>query len=81
MKYYLSLYVIVIKNYKSSNTIKFPHSLFNEKRLINFENINSVFLIFETVFCRNHLDNVNYKIPINFKSFKKNILYYLKGVA
>jgi len=61
------------------NTTKFPHILFLDNQKITWENINSIFFIFESVFTINHLDNMNYKMPVNFLNFKKIILNQLKS--
>jgi len=63
---------------KNDYTIKFPHILFRDNPDLNFENINSIFLIFENIFSKNHLDNLNYKMPINFLNFKNIILKRLQ---
>lgn len=61
------------------NTIEFPYKLFSTNEEITFGNIKSVFIIFETILLKNHLDNINYKMPINFLNFKKIILNRLKS--
>ena len=64
-------------NINNTNTVIFPHGLFSNKE-INFTNINLIFNIFESIYTKNHLDNINYNMPINFKNFKKIILDELK---
>ena len=61
-----------------NNSIKFPHSLFNSDKKINYENINAVFTIFESIFFKNHLDNKNYTMIQNYLNFKKIILITLQ---
>ena len=61
----------------NKNSIKFPHDLFFDKRKINQKNIHSIFYLFESIFTKNHLDNINYKMPVNFLNFKKIILKHL----
>ena len=61
------------------NTIEFPYNLFSTNQKITFSNINSIFIIFESIFSKNHLDNMNYTMPTNFLNFKKIILNRLKS--
>ena len=61
------------------NTIEFPYNLFSTNQKITFRNINSIFIIFESIFSKNHLDNINYNMPTNFLNFKKIILNRLKS--
>ena len=35
-------------------------------------------IIFESIFKKNHLDNINYKMPLKFINFKKIILHTMK---
>ena len=58
----------------NENSIMFPHDLFFDDQKITKKNINSVFDLFESVFTKNHLDNINNKMPFNFLNFKKIIL-------
>ena len=58
----------------NENSIMFPHDLFFDNQKITKKNINSVFDLFESVFTKNHLDNINNKMPFNFLNFKKIIL-------
>ena len=64
-------------NYNSVNSVSFPHNFLANKE-INFININTIFIVFESIFLKNHLDSNNYKMPINFVNFKKIILFKLK---
>jgi len=58
----------------NENSIIFPHDLFFDNQKITKININSIFYLFESVFTKNHLDNINHKMPFNFLNFKKIIL-------
>tara|TARA_B100000579_G_C22686252_1_gene782759 strand:+ start:278 stop:970 length:693 start_codon:yes stop_codon:yes gene_type:complete len=60
------------------NTIIFPHNLLNHGNKTNYENVNNIFIIFENIYCKNHLDNINYKMPQVFFKFKEIILKQLK---
>ena len=66
-------------NEQNVNTIEFPHNLFSDNKELSFRNINSIFLIFENIFSKNHLDNLNYKMPVNFTNFKRIILERLQS--
>ena len=58
----------------TNSSIKFPHSLFSSDKNITYVNINAVFVIFESIFLKNHLDNINYKMPISYLNFKNLII-------
>ena len=58
----------------NENSIIFPHDLFFDNQKITKNNINSVFDLFESVFTKNHLDNINNRMPFNFLNFKQIIL-------
>jgi len=58
----------------NENSIMFPHDLFFDKQIINQKNIYLTFYIFENIFTKNHLDNINNKMPVSFLNFKKIIL-------
>ena len=62
----------------NQNTIDFPYKLFSTNQIITYGNINSIFIIFESVFSNNHLENINYEMPVNYLNFKKIILNRLK---
>ena len=64
----------------SSNTIEFPHNLFNNSKKLSYKNLSNVFTIFESIFTKNHLDNMNYRMPISFINFKKIILNTLQNL-
>ena len=59
--------------------VEFPHSLFINNKNINFKNINLVFVIFESIFLKNHLDTNNYKMLTSYINFKNLILDKLKS--
>ena len=60
------------------NSILFPHDLLNHANKTNYDNVNNIFLIFENIYCKNHLDNINYRMPQVFFNFKDIILKQLK---
>ena len=64
----------------NANTIEFPHNLFNNRKKISYKNLNAFFTIFENIFTKNHLDNINYRMPIYFINFKKIILNTLQNL-
>ena len=67
-----------IKN-ENSSSILFPFELLN-KETISKSNLNEVrnfFVIFETVFIKNHLSNLNLQLPNQYQLFKKLIIEYL----
>jgi hypothetical protein len=75
---YFNLITQEFENIIHENSINFPHNLLNNSKTINLKEINSIFTIFESIYCKNHLNNMNYKMPINFINFKKSFLRYLK---
>lgn len=76
-RYYNIIRQDFFKTY-GNNNIEFPHYVFAKTPLINYKNIRTIFNIFESVFLKNHLDNDNHKMPINYTNFKKIILNRLK---
>jgi len=64
----------------NTNTIEFPHNLFNNSKKLSFKNLSAVFTIFESIFAKYHLDNMNYRMPIHFINCKKIILNTLKNL-
>jgi DNA repair protein RecO len=60
------------------NSIRFPHHILEHSGKVNYVEVSNLFFIFENIYTKNHLDNVNYKMPINFINFKNLILNYLK---
>jgi len=76
-------YDIVNQNFlytPNINSIEFPHNLLNNSKQLSYKNLSSVFTIFESIFVKNHLENVNYKMPINFINFKKIVLDTLQNI-
>ena len=63
----------------TNSCIEFPHSLFSGDKIINFNNLNAVFVIFESIFLKNHLENDNYKMLTSYINFKNIILKRLKS--
>ena len=60
------------------NSISFPHHILEHSGKVNYVEVRNLFLIFESIYTKNHLDNINYKMPVNFINFKNLILNYLK---
>ena len=74
-------YNLVTQEFDNSimdNSIVFPHSMLEHTGKVNYGDVNSVFIIFENVYSKNHLDNMNYRMPINFINFKNKVLNTLK---
>ena len=72
-KYY-DTYLENFTNNANKHTIEFPHNLFSELAIVNAQNIIAIFKIFESIFIKNHLDNINYIMPSNFIKFKQIIV-------
>ena len=66
------------ENINIENSIIFPHRIFEHSGKVSYSEIRNLFLIFESIYTKNHLDNINYKMPVNFINFKNLILNYLK---
>ena len=66
------------ENTNTENSITFPHQIFEHSKKISFTEVRNLFLIFEKTYKKNHLDNLDYKMPINFINFKNSVLNYLK---
>ena len=64
----------------NNNSIIFPYDLLNENKKVTYQSINSFFLIFETVFKKNHLNNYKNEMPINYQNFKISVLKKLKNI-
>ncbi len=65
-------------NLKTRNCIEFPHVFFQNYSNINYSNLETIFGVFENIFSKNHLENINYKMPESFKDFKKITLSKLR---
>ena len=76
-KDYLNLDNLQFNNSSITKSIKFPHSLLNRDKEINYENTNSFFKVFEIILQNHHLNNMNLNIPVNYFKFKKIILNFL----
>ena len=74
---YFNLETLQFEDYSTSRTIKFPHQLLNKKQIIDKQNANSFFKIFEIILQNHHLNNLNLNIPTNYLKFKKLILDFL----
>ena len=66
------------ENINIENSIIFPHHILEHSEKVSHSEIRNLFLIFERIYTKNHLDNINYKMPVNFINFKNLILNYLK---
>ena len=75
---YFNLSTQKFEKFYGNFSIEFPHNLFTSDKDITFKNINAVFEIFESIFLKNHLDNISYKMPLNYLNFKIIILERLK---
>ena len=76
---YFNLSTQKFENILGNTCIEFPHSLFSSDKAVTFKNINAVFVIFESIFLKNHLDNNNHKMLLNYFNFKNIILNQLKS--
>ena len=65
--------------YTNNSSILFPHELFKENNSIAYESVKSLFVIFETIFKKNHLNNYNDEIPVNYLNFKFLVLKNIKN--
>ena len=59
---------------KNSTFILFPHKMIKKLKNINHDDVKSIFLLFENIYQKNHLNSINAKMPINFTNFKNIIL-------
>ena len=77
-KKYFDLSHQVFTNLRRKNCIEFPHDFFQNYSNINYSTLETIFNVFENIFSKNHLENINYKMPESFKDFKKITLSKLK---
>ena len=77
-KKYFDLSEQEFTNLRGKNCIEFPHDFFQNYSNINYSNLESIFNVFENIFSKNHLENINYKMPESFKDFKKITLSRLR---
>lgn len=75
---YFNLESLQFDDSSTLKSIKFPHTLLNGEKIINYENANSLFKIFETILQSYHLNNMNLPIPVSYLKFKKLILNFLR---
>ena len=77
---YFNLDLISFSNESSPNAKIFPHDLMQGNNLdkIDFYSINYLFDIFEEIFEKNHLINMNLNLPHHYIILKKLILNYLR---
>ena len=40
--------------------------MFKNQGKVTFEEVKAIFIIFESIFYKNHLENLNFKMPYNF---------------
>ena len=64
----------------NSNLIIFPQDLLKGKRKLTYESVKSLFIIFETVFIKSHLNHYNISMPVNYLNFKLLILNELNKI-
>jgi len=76
---YFNLITQDFENSIIENSIAFPHEMLAHNSKINFKEVNAIFTIFESIYIKNHLDNMNYKMPISFINFKNSLLRQLKS--
>ena len=77
---YFNLNTQNFENSFMSNSIIFPHEMLEHSGKVYFKDINAAFRIFEGIYSKNHLDNLNYKMPFNFINFKNEVLETLKKI-
>ena len=75
---YFNLITQDFENSIIENSIAFPHEMLTHRGGISSKELNAIFSIFESIYIKNHLDNINYKMPISFINFKKSLLSQLK---
>tara|TARA_B100001057_G_scaffold308596_1_gene308701 strand:- start:221 stop:586 length:366 start_codon:yes stop_codon:yes gene_type:complete len=77
---YFDIESLEFKENKTNSTIVFPFDLIGRdgNENINFNSINTIFKIFELVFKKNHLSNINLQLPNQYLLFKKLIIDYLR---
>ena len=78
---YFNLITQEFENIINENSINFPHQMLKHTNKVNFYDVNAIFIIFESIYTNNHLNNMNFKIPIHFINFKTVVLRFLKNHA
>ena len=72
---YFDLDKLIFIERKTSNSIEFPFDLLNSTNTkLEKYSVNHIFIIFETVFVKNHLSNFNLSLPNQYHLFKKLIV-------
>lgn len=64
-----------------ANTISFPHNLLTGNRKIEYKEIIAFFSIFEEIYIKNHLNNINIKMPNNYMNFRNIIIKEVKNFS
>tara|TARA_Y100000591_G_C21394401_1_gene479779 strand:+ start:77 stop:373 length:297 start_codon:yes stop_codon:yes gene_type:complete len=66
---------------KSNSSIVFPFELLVNHNISksHLNDVKNFFLIFETVFVKNHLSNSNLQLPNQYQLFKKMIIEFLSS--
>jgi len=67
-------------NFNNNNSIIFPHLFLKHTLKSNLSDVTNIFNIFESIYTKNHLDNINYKMPINFINFKNKVINKLQEI-
>ena len=65
---------------KTKHTIEFPYDLLNNKLSSNsYKSINNFFIIFENIYNKNHLSDLNLQLPNHYHYFKKLIIKFFEN--
>ena len=75
---YFDLEELKFHNNIKVNSIEFPYKFFEKKTKIEKKTVNQILNIFETVFIKNHLSNLNLQLPNQYHLFKKLIIETIK---
>ena len=75
---YFNLINDEFENNKAESSIKFPHQLLTHNNKIDLVAVTAVFEIFENIYRKNHLHDINQKMPSSFYNFKDTIIKELK---
>ena len=78
---YFNLITQDFENTINENSINFPHQMLKHFKKVSFNDLNAIFIMFESIYIKNHLNNMNFSMPIHFINFKKVVLRYLKNNA
>ena len=70
----------VMKFQKEDNflSIHKGHIVNNSNITLDYNSLNNFLKIFEIIFIKNHLSNLNHKLPNQYILFKKNIISFLE---